>query len=208
MADINDLSLLNEVVEVDGQASSEEFFNPPLPDDGEHQVVMRLGNNGIRANRSWEGKGSARKRTGPAFLDVHVQLKAVGDNGAEGPTIGFDHLTSLVMQSAGTSRLHAAMDQFGFPLPSRASLGEIKAAVETAIAQNPQGVVVTQWEAQVNAGTKDSPDYQTVLKGQKNFPQNGTAPDGKVKYSPEVTDPKSGQVVRAQVNIVRYGRKK
>ena len=81
MADINDLNLLNEVVEVDGAASSEEFFNPPLPDDGEHEVIIRLGNRGVTADRQWDGKGSGRKRTGSAFLNVHVQLKGTGATG-------------------------------------------------------------------------------------------------------------------------------
>ena len=201
MSDINDLNLLEEMVEVDGAVNSEEFFNPPLPDDGVHKCLMRLGNNGIRANRGWEGKGSARKRTGAAFLDVHVQLKEVKENGEEGPTVGFDHLTSLVMQSVGTSRLHAAMDLAGFPLPARASLGEIKQALEAAIAQNPVIGVTTRWEAQVNDGTKEAQDWRTVLTGQKNFPQLANG-----KYDPEVVDNKSGQKARAQAQVVKYSR--
>jgi hypothetical protein len=202
MTDINQLDLLNEVVEVSEGASSEEFFNPPLPDDGEHLVVFRLGNRGIKADRQWEGTGKSRQRTGPAFLNVHLQLKEVKSTGEEGMTVGFDNMTSLIMPGPGTSRLHAAFDLAGFPLPSRCSLGELKAAVENALAQNPQAVAVTRWEAQVNHGTKESPDYQSILRGQKNFP-----PLGEGKFNPEVTDPKTGQTVRAQSQIVKYSRK-
>lgn len=206
--DLNDLALLDEVVEIDGSASSEEFFNPPLPDDGEHEVILKLGNRGIKIDRQWEGKGTARKRTGAGFLNVHLQLVATGDSGGEGPTIAFDNLSSIVMQNAGTSRLHAAMDLAGFPLPPRATLAELKDSVEKAIAQNPKVIVTTRWRAQVNRGTKDAADYEDVLKGQKNFPpktdEAGNVIEG--KFDPEVTDPKSGQTVRAQVEVIKYGK--
>jgi hypothetical protein len=202
--DLNDLGLLQEVVEVEGGASSEDFFNPPLADDGEHRVVFKLGNRGIQVKRQFDK--NSKKNDGPGFLNVHLQLVSVLDTGGEGPTIGFDNLTSIVMPNAGTSRLHAAMDLAGFPLPARATLGDLKEAVEQALAQGPQAMITTQWEAQVNRGTKEKPDYETVVKGQKNFPAkldgNGNVIEG--RFDPEVTDPKSGATVRANARIVRY----
>jgi hypothetical protein len=197
---------MQEVVEVDGSASSEAFFNPPLPDDGEHLVVLKLGNRGVQVKRQYDK--NSKRNDGPGFLNVHLQLVSILDTGGEGPTIAFDNLTSIVMQSVGTSRLHAAMDLAGFPLTSPAPLGTLKDEVERAIAQHPKVTVTTRWLAQINRGTKDSPDWEDVVKGQKNFPPkldgNGNVIPG--KFDPEVTDPKSGTSVRAQVNVVKYGR--
>ncbi len=204
--DLNDLSLLEEVIEVDGSASSEEFFQPKLADDGEHRVMLKLGNRGVQVMRQFNK--DSKKRDGAGFLNVHLQLVEMGDNGSEGPTVGFDNLTSIVMPNAGTSRLHAAMDLAGFPLPLRASIGELKQSVEAAIAQNPVATVTTQWRAQINRGTKEKPDYEDVVKGQKNFPpkidnEGNTIPG---KFDPEVTDPKSGTSVRANVNVIKYAK--
>ena len=71
--DINNLDLMNEVIEVDGNVDSAEFFNPPLPDDGEHEVIIALGNRGVKADRQWEGDGKGRKRTGSGFLNIHLR---------------------------------------------------------------------------------------------------------------------------------------
>ena len=76
--DINNLSLLDEVIEVDDSADPAEFFNPPLPDDGEYEVILALGNRGVKADRQRDGKGPAAKKTElEAFLNVHLQLKKV-----------------------------------------------------------------------------------------------------------------------------------
>lgn len=204
--DINDLALLQEVCEVDSNVDSAEFFNPPLPDDGEHQVIFKLGDRGVKADRQWEGKGAGRKKTGPAYLGVHLQLKALNAHGGEGGTVAFDQLTTLVMPNAGTSRAHAAFDLAGFKLTER-TLGGLKDEIERACAQGPKAIVTTRWEAQVNRGTKDAPDYETICVGQKKFPPVLDSQGNETgKYNPEVTDPKSGQVVRAQVRVVKYGR--
>lgn len=208
MTDINNMALGDEVVSVDPNASSEDFFNPPLPDDGPHEAIMRLGNKGIEETRKWEGRGSSRKKTGDPYLNVHVQLKAVKDGGGEGGTLGFDNLSTLVMDS-GTSRLHAAMDLFGFKLPATATITELRALIEQAMAQNPQGIVTTQWLAQVNRGTKDNPDYKDLCRGQKKFQpvldSNGE-PTG--RYNPEVYDSQSELTIRAQAKIIKYARRK
>ena len=201
-ADINSLSLMQEIVEVDDAADSAEFFNPPLPDDGEYEVVLALGNRGVKADRQRDGKGANAKKTGPAFLNVHLQLKKVDPTtGGEGGTLAFDSLTTIVMGNSGTSRVHALFDLAGHKLPSRASLGELKTAIETAIAQAPHAMASTRWEAQYK--DKDG-NYQDVLKGQKAFPPLPDASDGSKRFDPEVTAP-NGEKVRAQVRVTKYG---
>lgn len=204
--DINNLDLMNEVIEVDGSASSEEFFNPPLPDDGEHEVIMALGNRGVKADRQWEGSGKSRKRTGAGFLNIHLQLKGVKANGEEAGTVAFDQLTTIVMESAGTSRAHAAFDLAGARLIER-TLGGLMQEINLAIAQKPHVKIVTRWEAQVNRGTKEDPDWENVCVGQKNFPPMLDGDGNETgRKNPEVTDPKSGNVVRAQVRVTKYAR--
>lgn len=204
MPDINSLDLLNEVVEVTSTASAEEFFAPPIPEDGDHKAVLHLGDRGIKVDKQREGKNGPK--TGPAYLNVHNQAKILSDSGEEGLSV-FDSLTSIVMQSAGTSRLHAVLEVAGDPAPARCSLGELKAHTEAFYAQSAQFPVgiTTQWEAQVNDGTQTDPKYRTVLKGMKKFPpvlDDQGNPTG--KYNPEVEDPKTGQKVRAQARIIKY----
>lgn len=206
-ADLNDLSLMQEVIEVDGAANPEEFFNPPLADDGDHTVILRLGNTGIRVMRQQQKGDTGQTRTGPGFLDVHLQLKEVKASGGEGATVAFDHINTVVMESSvgRTTRAHMVFAVAGFPLTEK-SLGGLKDEMERAVAQNPQAVVTTRWEAQVNRGTKDKVDWQTVLVGQKNFPRLLDAQGNETgRFNPEVTDPKTGQVVRAQVRVTKYG---
>lgn len=206
--DINQLDLMNEVVEVDSNADSAEFFNPPLADDGEHEVILALGNRGVKADRQWEGQGKARKRTGKGFLNVHLQLKGVKANGEEAGTVAFDNLSTVAMEtpSGVTTRVHAAFDLAGAKLSER-TLGGLKQEIELAIAQKPHVKVTTRWEAQVNTGTKEAPEYVTICSGQKNFPKVLDADGNETgRFDPEVTDPKSGQTARAQVRVVKYAR--
>lgn len=205
--DINTLSLMDEVVEVDGNVDAEQFFSPPLADDGEHEVFLGLGNRGIKADRQREGKGTGNK-TGPGFLNIHLQLKGVAQNGSESGTVAFDNISTIVMETnvGKTSRAHMLMDVAGFPIRER-TLGGIMQEISNAIAQKPKVTAVTRWEAQVNRGTKEKPEYENVCVGQKNFPPLLDKDGGETgRHNPEVMDAKSGQLVRAQVRVVRYGR--
>jgi len=201
--DINDLSLLQEVVEVDGQARSEEFFQPPIPDDGEHEAILHLGDRGVTIGRQ-KDKASGQK-TGVGFVNVHVQAKILNDQGQEGMSV-FDNLTTIIM--GGLSRLHATMDMAGSRLPDRATLEEIRELATTWLAQNPRVRITTQWLAEVNRGSKEKPDYAVIAKGQRRFPpivdEETQLPTG--KYSRDVTDPKTGDLVSAQVKVVKYAR--
>jgi len=201
--DINDLALLEEQVEVTSGANPEDFFSIALPDDGTHTAVLHLGDRGISVGRQ---RASDGQKTGAAFLNVHLQARILGEDRKEGLSV-FDNPTSIVMQSAGTSKLHVILDLLGSSAPSPCSLGELKSHVEQVLAQSPQIGITTVWEAQVNRGSKEKPDYQTVAKGQKRFPSvldSEGNPTG--KFTPEVQDPRSGEIVKAQVRISKYSR--
>lgn len=197
LPDINDLDLLNEVVEV-GEGDAEEFFQAPLPDDGEHVAVLHLGDRGVTIAR--QRNKQTGDRTGAGFVNVHLVARILSSSGEEGIAV-FDNPTSIVMQS-GMSKLHAILDIVGSPAPHRSTLQELKEHVEAVLAQSPQVGIVTQWEAQINRGTKDSPNYVTLLKGQKRFPFN----DDTNKWSPDVEDPETSEMIRAQARILRYKR--
>jgi hypothetical protein len=217
--DLNDLSLLDEVVEVDGSVTSEEFFNPPLPDDGEHLVAIKFGSrdnnkSGIKIDRQYNKE--TKKRDGAGYWNIVFQLQGVKD-GKVGGTIAFDNLTSLVMPSVGTSRVHMALDgSFGpngskMTLPATMNggrpltLGELGEEIKQAVAQSPQSYVTTQWVASINRGTKDDPNWEDVLKGQKNFPKRIDADGNETgKFEPEIKDPKSGALIRAQIKVLKY----
>jgi hypothetical protein len=204
MPDLNLLDLEKEIIEVGEGASAEEFFAVPIPDDGEHLAHLVLGNRGIQVKRQAD-KNNGGQRTGPAFVDVHVQAKIVNpDTGEEGMST-FDNVNSVIMAS-GMSRLHALLDLAGAPAPRRCTVPELQAHVEQAFAQTLTVGVVTAWEAQEKVGST----YETVLKGQKKFPAILDAEGNPVpgKFSPEVVNPKTGNTVRAQARIVKYSRPK
>ena len=105
------------------------------------------------------------------------------------------------MGNSGTSRVHALFDLAGHKLPSRASLGELKTAIETANAQGPRAMATTRWVAQFKTATGE---YQDLLKGQKAFAPLPDAADGSKRFDPEVTAP-NGEKVRALVRVTKYG---
>ena len=202
--DINELQLRNEMMpEVDGTVQPEDFFAPPLPDDGEHQAVLRLGDRSTKIKRQKDKE--TQQPTGNAFVEAHVMAKILDDAGVETITV-FDNPNSVVMQSSRTSRLHMVLRAAGFELPERPSFGEFEEFTKVALDQTPHVTITTQWQAQVNRGTKEKPVYKDVLTGQKNFKKILDA-DGNWtgKYDPEVMDPESHQKVRAIARIVRYG---
>jgi len=202
--DINELQLRNEMMpEVDGSVQPEDFFSPPLPDDGEHAEVLRLGDRGTKIKRQKDPETG--QLTGAAYIEAHIMAKILDEEGEETITV-FDNPNSVVMQSTRTSRLHMVLKAARFDLPERPSFGDFEEFVKVALAQVPQVTITTQWQAQINRGTREKPDYKNLLTGQRNFKKILDA-DGNWtgKYDPEVIDPESHQKVRAIARITRYG---
>jgi hypothetical protein len=212
--DINALELSQEVVEVNGQLSNpEEFFKLKLPDDGEHVGLLSLGDRGVKISRQKDSNGVAN---GAAFLNVHLAIQLVGDSGEKAGSC-LDNPTSIVMQSAGTSKLHAILGLAGAEVQPRMTIGDLKELTENTLAQSPRVKVITQWEAQAKAesleevqksGVKKLGDYYTIAKGQKKFPplvdDSGNQIPG--KFNSEILNPITGDNVQAQVRVVRYSR--
>jgi hypothetical protein len=215
--DINSLDLLNEPVEV-GDVSGEDFFSVPLPDDGDHLARLTLGDRGVTVGQQ-KNKETGQK-DGAAFLNVHVAAELLKDDGSKAGVL-FDNPTSIAMDRDGqaVSKLAAILSVLDQPATACRTLGNLKLHTETTLAQGLKSVVVSRWEASakaesteevsnaiaagyVKAGKLHVGEYYTFLKGQKKFPERE---DGN-GYEPEVTNPITGEVVRAQAKIVRYKR--
>jgi hypothetical protein len=198
--DINEISN-GSVISVDDNFDPVAFFRPALLDDGWHLGVLKLGDRGIKVERQ---KDSSGDRTGPEYVMAHIQVRSVDESGKEGPS-AFDTATSIRL--AGGSRLHAILALAGDPAPKETTPEDLKAHCESFFAQPQQIAFKSQWEAQVNDGSKERPKYRTIARGQRKFPklvdQATGEPTG--KYDPEIQDPKNPEtVVRAQVNVVEY----
>lgn len=202
--DINDPTLVAEPVDdVDGAS----FFAARVPDDGDHLVRLELGQNGIKPGKD---------KRGNAFLNVHFAERIYDENGNEQGYL-FDRVNSVVFDRNGQrfSRLHALMDLVGVKL-GNASEPEKQEMIETALADNPEVVATSQWQAQSKAETDEEVEeairlkfakpgklevgwYYTFLKNQRKFPKGS---DG--TPIPEAVNPITGEKVRAQAVVTGY----
>jgi len=212
--DINDLQLQDEVVETD-EMSAAEWNARSLPDDDWHLGTFTLGQDGVRVGTQEESKG------GKHYLKAHVAI-ALQDSDGKGEGSIFDRVNSVIIERNGkkSSGLHALMDALGEPVPARISVPDFFTQVEYTFATSPQAEVRTQWQASSKAESQEEVDkaiaqkfakpgklqvgwYYTFLKGQKKFPP--IAETG--KYSPEVANPITGVVEKAQAVPIEYRRK-
>lgn len=212
MPDINNLALSQELGLVDENVDPASYFDIPILDDGDHVGTLTAGDRGVKISQ--QRNKATGKRDGVWFLNVHIQAKAEDGSGS-----AFDNLTTLLMR--GSTGVHAALALAGHRLPNIATapasfeeeqakeaLEPLKNAIELALQQSPRLTFTTEWEAQVNDGTKEAPQYRTVATKQRNFkkildPETGMETG---KYDPQIQDGKTGQTARAQARIVKYSR--
>ncbi len=211
--DINNLNLADEIVEVSGTTSVEDWQEVPVLSDGKHRGIVKLAD-----EKSISVKRRANKETGArdgeVFLSVHIMCQDEDSKGT-----AFDYVNTMKFRDL--SSLHVLMVCAGQALPNRASLAEIKELVELNLGSPQRVGFETEWEAQLKVGEND---YRTVLKGMKNFPpvlDGSGVPSG--KFSPEVwavatmdangkvtgvrrcqSDEPGAENVRAQARIKKY----
>lgn len=213
--DINSLELDAEVIETGAGVSDDEFFKPPIPDDGLHTVTVALGADGLSVDRQRDK--STGDKTGPLYLKAHLALTLVDDAGNRTGT-AFDRINSIPI-SGGKSRLQAILGLCGAATGAASTLGALKTLAEETFAQSPRISVVTAWEASAKAETQeevtqalaahyakklDIGGYYTFLRGQKKFPLN----EATGKHERTVVNPITGADADAQVRVVRYERAK
>lgn len=206
LPDINDLSLWREIpVEVDDNMTAEQFYTPNLPDDGEHRVRWTLGTSGVKPERL-KNKSTGKRDGVPSFV-VEIAGTILDDVGQETLQQVFDRLRPIRMAN-GSTFLHAFLAAAGVPATGITNLADLLDHTKMALAQRPETLTTTEWEAQVEdeskpKGTRER--YRTVCVGQKRFPPVLDAsgnPTG--KYNPEIRDPQTGATVRARVNVKKH----
>jgi hypothetical protein len=215
LPEINAMRLSNEI-DIGDDIPGASFFSIQLPDDGDHFAHLRVGDRGVTVDNQRDKETG--QKTGAPYVALHLVAELFAEDGTRTGTL-FDNPNSVLMQTpkGRTSRLAGILDIVGSPVPRGTRSPEAyKEHVEVALADGPEAVVVSRWEASakaesaeeveaaiaagyLKAGKAKVGDYYTFLKGQRNFPENE---DG--SRSPEVTNPISGETVQAQVRIVRY----
>lgn len=206
--DINDLSLQDEVVEVD-KVSGEDFLGFKLPDDKRYPASFAFGQDKIKVGTRGDGSH---------FLNVHIAASLQDEYGRPAGVV-FDRLNSVVYENREgkkSSRLHATLDILGTEVPPGTKLPELYSLVEQTFAASPSGEVETQWQASAKAESEEEVEkavaagyakkdklkvgnYYTFLKGQRKFP-----PKESGGFSPRVLNPITGVEVEAQVVIRNY----
>lgn len=211
MPDINDLSLLSEIIEVDGEIPA-DWFKLELPDDGDYNARIKMTTRGIeilREKTEAERKAKVKDGTGPGYLAVHAMFTILDPNGQETRLSAFkDFFDTRIEERKGvrTSPVHAAFALAGFPLHSAKNLADLKQAIEVALAQNPVvGIRVRQSAQGKVTGAGGKVSYEMVFSSQKAMPpildENGN-PTG--RHETEGIDPKSGQAWKAQARVTEF----
>src|SRR5512146_1332564 len=141
MPDINDLYLSPEWAGSFDEATEgadEQFFAPPAPpDDGKHQVTLKIGRDGVgvaRQRQPGEGYGNG---TGALYLKIPLELRGAGGE----KFVTFDRVTSIKLANSGTSRIRAILAAVGSPAPSKLSLPDLKAHIEAVMQTEPSATV-------------------------------------------------------------------
>jgi hypothetical protein len=206
--DINDPRLQQEMVEANPDADFFELPAPP-PDDRAYIVKVMLGDKGIVASRQ-KRKGDVEGRpTGPFFLNAAIECHIMDPDQPWDNRVLYENATSIIMQSSGTSLLHAILRALGYPALGRMPLtgpGSLAEHTLGVFSSEPQCGVEGKWEARAQNAKGD---WITIRKGMKNFPLNNPSnPDE--GYSPlvEILDPitrkPTGEYARAQFRISKF----
>jgi len=206
--DINDPRLQKEMVEANPDA---DFFElpPPPPDDQDYLVKVVLGEKGIVSNKQ-KRKGDAEgKPTGPYFLNVALECHILDPGQTWDNAKLFENATSIIMQSSGTSYLHAILRALGYPAVGKMPLAGPGSLAEHALSvftSDATCMVSGKWEARAQTATGE---WITVRKGMKNFPPIDPK-DLAQGYSPyaDIMDPitrrPTGEQARAQFRISKF----
>lgn len=197
--DINDLQLADE--QVDLNADADAFAGPPPPPDGDYTVKLSVGKRAVTQGKAKGGK---------LFYMVDTNGKVI-----VGPfenRIFFDNVSTMVMDSSGTSRMAGVLKALGHPVGGRTSIVELTRQYVNVLTGEPSVTVQTQWEAYC-ADCKSDYDSSNgkrgkkggiVLRGEKRFPQNAPVDGQPGTHRHQVECPICGSMVSARPSIVAY----
>lgn len=192
--DINDLQLADEQVDIDGDADA--FAGPPPPNDGDHRVKLSVGKRAVSGGKDKKGR--------PFYMvDTNAKILA----GDFENRILFDNVSTMVMDSSGTSRMAGVLKALGEPVGGRTSIVELSRAYVNKLTGEPEVLVQSQWTAYCadcksdfdSSGGKRGKKNGIVLRGQKRFPQDANGGHRHV-----VECPNCGSVLNARAEIIAY----
>lgn len=192
--DLNDLQLADE--QVDLNADADAFAGPPPPNDGDHLAKLSMGKRAVT--------GGKDKRGRPFYIvDTNAKLIA----GAFDGRILFDNVSTIVMDSSGTSRMAGVLKALGHQVGGRTSIVELSRLYVNTLVGEPQVTVQSQWtaycadcKAEADAsGGKRGKKNGIVLRGEKRFPQ-----DANGGHRHQVECPNCGSMLNARAEVVAY----
>jgi len=192
--DINDLQLADEQVDIDGDADA--FAGPPPPHDGDHRVKLSVGKRAV--------SGGKDKRGRPFYMvDTNAKI-IVGD--FEGRIL-FDNVSTMVMDSSGTSRMAGVLKALGEPVGGRTSIVELSRAFVNKLTASPKSSYSRNWTAYCadckadfdSSNGKRGKKNGIVLRGEKRFPQ-----DANGGHRHQVECPNCGSMLSARAEVVAY----
>jgi hypothetical protein len=192
--DINDLQLADEQVTIDGDADA--FAGPPPPPDGDHRAKLSVGKRKVTGGKDKRGR---------PFYMVDSNAKIIAGDFEN--RILFDNVSTMVMDSSGTSRMAGVLKALGEQVGGRTSIVELTRLYVNKLAGEPEVLVQSQWTAYCAdckadadaSGGKRGKKNGIVLRGQKRFPQ-----DANGGHRHQVECPNCGSMLSARAEIVAY----
>lgn len=193
--DINDLQLVDEQVDINPEADA--FAGPPPPDDGDHVVKLSLGPRKVQQGKDKQGR---------VYYMTHVQGKVQPGDKFEG-RVTFHNPSTMVMQGTGTSAVVGVLKALGEPVSAREGVVDLTRRLVNRLAAEPAVTQTTQWTAFCksckddydNSGGKRGKKNGIVLRGQRNFPQ-----DGNGGHRHQVECKNCGDLLTANADVMAY----
>lgn len=192
--DINDLQLADEQVDINADADA--FAGPPPPPDGDYLVKLSVGKRAVTSGKTGAGK---------LFYMVDTNAKVIA--GAFENRIFFDNVSTMVMDSSGTSRMAGVLKALGQSIGGRTSIVDLTRTYVNTLTGEPSLSVQTQWEAYCADCKSDFESSKgkrgkkggIVLRGEKRFPQNENG-----GHRHQVECPNCGAMVSARPGVIAY----
>lgn len=186
----------NQKVEVADQSKDINTRIPPPTGGKEYIVQWELGEKGVEYRAS--------KKSG-TFIVVplvgHLVLEGSEYNGYQ----IVDWINSIYNKLVGTTAVHDFLYKVGVTVPPTATQADLKALMESTLAQKPMGTIELEWRASMKnpADPRANKDgYVTVANKMRFFPKN---PDG--SYRNYFENKIDGSEVFAQAYVAQHLRR-
>jgi len=194
--DLNDLSLQDELVDVNPDADA--FAGPPPPDDGDHRVKLSLGPSKVTGGTI--GKGEQK---GKPWYQIELQGRIQPGDSFEG-RIMFNRASTMIFN--GTSEVIGVLKAIGEQVSARESVLDLLRRLKARLESEPECIMRTQWtaycadcKAEYETNKSRGKKNGIMLRGQNRFPQED---NGKRRH--QIECPICGTLLTARPEVVAY----